>query len=72
MPVKYPEKNDVPYVICVKALSPNVFKESNAKRYEHMLEKFAKRIAMEPSLLLITKHNPTPNASHTRSKKRKE
>lgn len=50
-PVKYGQ--DVPFVISIHCELDGYFKESKKKVYEHMLERFALRIRLEYSLLLM-------------------
>jgi len=53
LPVPHGPKVEYPYVISIKHPKPRVFTEAFRDRYNEILLPFAKRIAMEHSLLLI-------------------
>lgn len=52
-PVKHRNLNDTPYVISVWSSEKNYFKLAHEKAYDFILNKFAKRIALEHGLLVL-------------------
>lgn len=52
-PVAHNGTNDIPYVISIHCDEPSYFKREFSELYEHSLQRFALRLSLEHSLLLL-------------------